>query len=78
MEYEPKRERYLTLKGARINVGLTIAQAAEKLGISRYSLSNYENGRSQLPLSVAWNMKSVYRLRSIEELSTDVAEGDVQ
>lgn len=78
MEHEPKRERYLTLRGARINVGLTLEQAAKKLEISKYCLSNYEKGRSQLPLDVAWKMKPVYRLRSIEELSTDVAEGDVQ
>jgi DNA-binding XRE family transcriptional regulator len=78
VEHELKRERYLTLRGARINVGLTLEQAAQKLGISKYSLSNYEKGRSQLPLSVAWKMKPVYRLRSIEELSTDAVEGDVQ
>lgn len=80
MEYEPKRERYLTLRGARINVGLTLEQAARKLEISKYCLSNYEKGRSQLPLSVAWKMKSAYHLRSVEELklSTDVVEGDVQ
>lgn len=78
MEHEPKRERYLTLRGARINVNLTLEQAAKRLEISKYSLSNYEKGRSQLPLTVAWKMKSVYRLRSIEELSTDAVEGDVQ
>jgi transcriptional regulator with XRE-family HTH domain len=74
MQEEPKQDRFLTLKGARINAGLTLEQAANKLGISKYILSNYENSRSQVTLSVAWRMKAVYKLRSVEELNPEKQE----
>lgn len=34
----------ITLKAARVNIGLMQHEAAEKLGISRATLQNYENG----------------------------------
>lgn len=74
MQEEPKQNRFFTLKGARINAGLTLEQAANKLGITKYILSNYENGRSQVTLSVAWRMKALYKLRSVEELNPEKQE----
>lgn len=68
MEQVPKQDRFFTLRGARLNAGLTLEQAAKKLGITKYILSNYESGRSKVTLSVAWRMKGAYMLRSIEEL----------
>lgn len=35
----------MTLKAARINVGLTQKQAAEKLNVSKDCLSNWERGK---------------------------------
>lgn len=37
----------LTLAAARINAGYTQQEAAEKLGLSTYSLSNWETGRTR-------------------------------
>lgn len=68
MERVPKQDRFFTLRGARLNAGLTLEQAAKKLGITKYILCNYESGRSKVTLSVAWRMKGAYMLRSIEEL----------
>lgn len=36
----------LTLKAARINAGLTQAEAAEKIGVSVTTLVSYEKGRA--------------------------------
>lgn len=36
----------ITLKAARINAGFTQKQVAERLGISRYTLWNWESGKS--------------------------------
>ena len=36
----------ITLKAARINRGLTITEAAKKLGINVATLSCYENGKT--------------------------------
>lgn len=68
MEQVAKQDRFFTLRGARLNAGLTLEQAAKKLGITKYILCNYESGRSKVTLAVAWRMKGAYRLRSIEEL----------
>jgi transcriptional regulator with XRE-family HTH domain len=50
----------ITLKAARVNVGLTQKQAAEKLGISDNALWNYENGRSFPNVKVIKEMETVY------------------
>lgn len=36
----------ITLKAARVNAGLTQAQAAEQIGVSKEVISNWERGRS--------------------------------
>lgn len=36
----------ITLKAARVNAGLTQAEAAKRLFISEYTLANYEKGKS--------------------------------
>ena len=35
----------ITIKSARVNAGLTQLQAAKKLGISKYTLSAWEQGK---------------------------------
>lgn len=50
----------LTLKAARINAGLTQSEAAEKLGISKTSLHNYERGKSVPNIRVIKRIEDVY------------------
>jgi DNA-binding XRE family transcriptional regulator len=50
----------LTLKGARANAGLTQAKAAEKIGISKETLGNYENGKTFPNARVIEKMEEVY------------------
>ena len=38
--------KMITLEAARVNAGLTQEKAAELLGISKYTLINYELGKS--------------------------------
>lgn len=53
-------ERRISLRAARQNKGLTMPQAAEKLGITYYSLQGYERYRTSVPLVVAWKMSKLY------------------
>lgn len=62
-------EKSITIRAARINVGLSAEKAANRLGISKWVLFNYETNRTPLPLSIAWKMKILYRLKSIEEIN---------
>ena len=47
----------ITLKSARVNVGLTQAKAAEKIGVTVDALSNYERGKSYPDVPVIQNIK---------------------
>lgn len=49
----------MTLKALRVNLGLTQAEAAGKLGVSVETLANWENGKTY---------PDVRNLRKIEEL----------
>lgn len=57
---EEELERKITLRAARHNKGLTMPVAAAKLGISSYSLKNYESYKASVPLVVAWKMSRLY------------------
>lgn len=50
----------MTLKAARINKGLTQKEAAEKIGISVFTLGNYERGKSYPDVPVIKSIESVY------------------
>lgn len=53
----------ITLKAARINIGWTQAKAAEKLGVTEQTLSNWERGissPSQFNIDV---ILKVYKIR---------------
>lgn len=52
----------MTLKAARINKGLTQAQAAEKIGVKVDTLSNYERGKSYPDVPVIKRMEEVYEV----------------
>lgn len=50
----------LTLKAARVNKNLTQAEAAQKLGITPSTLSDYERGRSYPDVPKIKRMEEVY------------------
>ena len=52
----------ITLKAARVNAGLKQKQAAEALGISEYTLSNYERGKSFPNVPVINEIEKLYGL----------------
>ena len=50
----------MTLKAARTNMGFTQAQAAEKIGITVDTLSNYERGKSYPDVPIIKRIEEVY------------------
>lgn len=50
----------MTLKAARINKGLTQAQAADKIGVTVDTLSNYERGKSYPDVPIIKRIEEVY------------------
>lgn len=50
----------MTLKAARINKGLTQAEAAKLIGVSKATLSNYERGLSFPDVPTIKNIESTY------------------
>lgn len=51
----------ITLDAARVNAGLTQAAAAEKLGITRSTLQNYETGKTVPDWSMVKRIEEVYK-----------------
>lgn len=52
----------ITLKAARVNKGLTQKKAAEMLGISEYTLMNYEKGKSSPDVRVLKKIENLYEV----------------
>lgn len=52
----------ISLKAARINTGLTQAQAAEKLGFKRSSIIAYEQGKRVPKLDIAYKFSELYNV----------------
>ena len=50
----------VTLKAARINVGLTRKEAAKKIGVSADTLGNYERGKSYPDIPVLKAIEKIY------------------
>lgn len=50
----------ITLKSARVNKGLTQVKAAELIGITVDTLSNYERGRSFPDVPIIKRIEEVY------------------
>jgi len=50
----------ITLEAARVNAGLTLDVAAEKLGIAKQTLINWEKGRTEPSISQARMIESLY------------------
>lgn len=50
----------ISMKAARVNVGLTQSEAAKSLNISKNTLIGYEKGRVMPSIDVAKNMARLY------------------
>lgn len=50
----------ITLRSARVNKGLTQVKAAELIGITSDTLSNYERGKSYPDVPIIQRMEQVY------------------
>lgn len=50
----------LTLKGARVNAGLTQAEASKILGITSVTLGSWEKGRSYPTIDKVFEMAKLY------------------
>lgn len=50
----------LTLRACRVNKGLTIKEAANQLGISAFTLGNYESGKTFPTAPVIARMENLY------------------
>lgn len=55
-------ENGYTLKAARVNVGLSQKEAAEKLGISEFTLINYELGKTYPDVPVLKRIEALYKV----------------
>lgn len=52
----------ISMKAARVNANLTQTEAAEKLGISKNTLMNYEMRRTKPSVEMAENIAKLYGL----------------
>lgn len=55
------------LKDARVNAGLTQEQVAQKILVSRQTISNWENGKSLPDIISVMNLSDLYQI-SLDEL----------
>lgn len=54
--------KMITLEAARVNSGLTQEEAAKMLGISKYTLINYETGKSYPNVPTIKKIEDLYGL----------------
>lgn len=52
----------ITLKAARVNVGMSQKEAAKRLGISKDTLYNYECGRTFPDVPIINKMQNLYNI----------------
>lgn len=55
-------ETKLTLKAIRINLGLTLEQASNSIGISKETLANYERGDTYPDVPVIIAIEKAYNI----------------
>ena len=61
------------IKAARLNAGLTQEKAADELGVTRQTISNWENGRSYPDIVSVVKMSDLYSVsldRLLKEIQT--------
>ena len=51
----------ITIKAARVNVGLTQEQSAKELGITRHTLASYEAGKTVPDIEMGKKMAVLYK-----------------
>lgn len=59
-EYMPQ----ITLRAARVNVNMTLADVASKMGVAKQTISNWENGKSEPKISQMEELSKLYSLSS--------------
>lgn len=52
----------ITIRAARVNVGLTQKEAAQKLGITTNTLASYEKDSGKLSLEMLKKMSDLYKI----------------
>lgn len=62
MNQEDFVENGITLKAARVNVGLTQKEAATELGVNVSTLLKYEQGKSYPNVKVLKRMEKLYKV----------------
>ena len=62
MNQEDFVEKGLTLKAARVNVGLTQKEAATELGVNVSTLLKYEQGKSYPNVKVLKRIEKLYKV----------------
>lgn len=62
----------ITLKAARVNVGMTQREAAEALGVSRETLQNYEAGKKFPSVPTIKKMENLYKIPYANLIFSDV------
>ncbi len=56
----------LDYKYRRHRLKLTQTQVAKQISVSRYTLSGYETGRVEIPITVAFKLSKLYGLSELE------------
>lgn len=51
-----------SLKAIRVNLGLTLEEASKLIGISQYTLYNYEHGRTAPSIELSKKIAKVYNV----------------
>lgn len=67
----------ITLKAARVKVGLTQSQVAEKLAVDRTTMVNWESGKTSPTLDNAQRMCRLYGI-SIADLAEPTERKEMQ
>lgn len=57
----------ITLRAARVNIGLTQTQAAEKLDVTKATIASYEEYKTSPTIATALRMAQLYNQR-LEDL----------
>ena len=52
----------ITLAAARVNAGLTQTEAAEKIGVSQITISNWETGKKSPKMSIVPTIAALYKI----------------
>lgn len=55
-------KRRITLKAARVNVGLTQKEVADRIGVSETTIFNWENGKNKMPLEGLVKLANLYSM----------------